>query len=103
MQTTHTPSLARAWERPAGSGFDSSDAEEMAAEPPLLSFEQALALWERKHVAPLMLEGWTREQVDTGCRPLPGGRATRRPFRRPGSYLPPKAGEVRTEANWFYA
>ena len=75
----------------------------MAAEPPLLSFEQALELWERKHVAPLMLEGWTREQVDKGCRPLPGGRATRRPFRRPGSYLPPKAGEVRTEANWFYA
>ena len=51
----------------------------------LLTYEQVLQWWEEENVPKLLAEGWTREQIDKGCKPRSDGGLgwTRLAFPRP--------------------
>jgi len=76
------------------------DSDPPAPEPELLTYRQALELWDEKVAAPRLAEGWTRKEVEEGRRPNP----TRPGYIErilPEFHRPKKAEGMKTEKAWF--
>ena len=73
-----------------------------------MTYSEAYALFERTHAARMRSKGWSREEIDRGRRPKPGGvkdKFTGRQAMEQSLYcrpLPPSTpGIRRTEKEWF--